>query len=256
MRGMTSDFTDDAFLGGRLSILQPARGHRAGIDAVLLAAAIPVGPSATVLDVGSGSGVVGLCIATRVPGVRVTGVEIDGDLVALANVNAERCGLHDRARFTEGDVLGPSSRLEAAGLMRELYSATVSNPPFHEAGRGTVSCEASRRRASHMPAVDFDRWVGAMTGLTAPGGLIGLVNRAEAIGQLVSALENRFGDIQLLPVHPRASDPAHRLILLARKGSRAPTRLLPGLVLHDASSAFTPEVEAILRDGEGLRAFR
>jgi tRNA1(Val) A37 N6-methylase TrmN6 len=253
---MTSDFTDDAFLGGRLRILQPVHGHRAGIDAVLLAAAIPVGPSDTVLDVGSGSGVVGLCIATRVPGVRVTGIEIDGELVALANVNAERCGLHDRARFTEGDILGPSSHLEAAGLTRELYSATVSNPPFYETGRGTVSSEASRGRASHMPAFDLDRWVRAMTDLTAPGGLIGLVNRAEAIRQLVSALENRFGDIQLLPVHPRANDPAHRLILLARKGSRAPIRILPGLVLHDASNAFTTEVEAILRGGEGLRAFR
>ncbi|MEO0916318.1 MAG: methyltransferase, partial [Pseudomonadota bacterium] len=58
--------TDNAFLGGRLQVLQPAVGYRAGADPVLLAAAVDAGPGHSVLDVGCGVGTALLCLGTRV----------------------------------------------------------------------------------------------------------------------------------------------------------------------------------------------
>jgi len=104
------DVTEDAFLGGALSILQPRKGYRAGIDAVLLAAAVPVVENRVerVLDAGAGAGVVGLCIARRVSTAQVTLVENDPFLVELARANVARNSLRERVIVVAADVTGPA----------------------------------------------------------------------------------------------------------------------------------------------------
>lgn len=69
---------------------------------------------------------------------------------------------------------------------------------------------------------------------------------------MLVALDQRFGAIRILPLHPRAGDPAHRVIVEGTKGSRAPLQLLSGFVLHVEGNGFTPAAEAILKGGAGL----
>ena len=88
--------TTDDFLGGRIGVLQPKGGHRAGSDAVFLAAAVPARAGMRVLDVGAGVGVAGLCVLARVPSAELTAIEIDARLCALAAKNAERNGFGDK----------------------------------------------------------------------------------------------------------------------------------------------------------------
>jgi tRNA1(Val) A37 N6-methylase TrmN6 len=245
--------SDDAFLGGSLHILQPQEGYRAGLDAVLLAAAAPVQEGrARVLDVGAGAGVVGLAVAHRMADASVTLVERDPELADLARANAARNALEQRVHVIEADVMRPLRESEALAALAESFHHVLANPPFHREGRGTASGDARKAAAHAMPDGSLDRWVRFMAAMARPGGTATLIHRAEALGDIQAALVGRFGGVLVLPIHPREGEPASRVLVQGTKGSRTPLRLLPGLVLHNATQGFRPEVEAILRRGAPL----
>lgn len=246
--------TEDAFLGGALTILQPRAGYRAGIDAVLLAAAVPVegGREERVLDAGAGVGVVGLCIARRVPTAHVDLVENEPQLATLARQNVARNNLQDRVKVFEADLAGPAAALAAAGIAAEAYAHVAANPPFHVEGRGRRPKHGIKAAAHAMPAGSLGRWVRFLTRVTAPGGSLTLVHRPEVLSELLPLLDGRFGAIKILPLHPRAGEPAVRILVQARKGSRAPLTLLCGRVLHNDDHSFRPEIADVLRRGAAL----
>lgn len=248
------DVTEDAFLGGALSLFQPRQGYRAGLDAVLLAAAVPVRGEAPerVLDAGSGVGVVGLCVARRVPATNVALVENEPRLAALARRNVLHNDLADRVEVVEADVTAPGSVLEALGLKSDAFDHVVANPPYHEEGRGRRPKHPIKAAAHAMPAEDLQRWVQFLTRVAAPGGSLTLIHRPDVLPHLLPVLKGRFGGLKILPIHPRVSEPAVRVIVQGRKGSRAPLAILPGVVLHDENNRFRPEIVDILRNGAGL----
>lgn len=245
--------SEDGFLGGRLRVLQPEAGYRAGIDAVMLAASVPCAPGDDVFEAGIGTGVAALCLARRVSGVRITGVEIAADYASLAEENARRNGLAGAVTVIGGDVReatrGGLPQCPPPGSFRHVFA----NPPYFEAGRVRHSPVGDKARAHAMTADDLESWVKVMAAMAAPRGVITLIHRAQALGRILAALERRAGDVRVMGLYPRADRPASRVIVQAVKGSRAEPKLMHGLVLHGAGSGFTPEAEAILRDGEALR---
>lgn len=244
--------TDDAFLGGALQILQPETGYRAGLDAVMLAAAVGTEEASTLLDVGAGVGTAGLCVAKRISSATVTLFEKEPALVRLAIENVQRNGLSDRMRVVEGDVGLSAESAQAIGLEAESFQCVIANPPFHDLAAGTLSADRLKAAAHAMAEDSLERWVRFMARMAAPGGSGVLIHKAEALPRLLEALEGRFGGLQILPLHPNASASAHRAIVIGRKGSRAPLELLPGFVLHAANGAFTVQAQAILRAGGAL----
>ena len=246
--------SDDAFLDGALEILQPQEGYRAGLDAVLLAASAPVqeGRGQQVLDVGAGAGVVGLAVARRIEDAAVTLVERDAELAVLARANIARNDLSARVQLLVGDVTHPLRELEELAPLAESFDHVLANPPFHTQGRGTAAGAALKAAGHAMPDGNLDRWVRFMAAMARPGGTVTLIHRAEALGQILQALTTRFGGILVLPIHPREGEPASRILVQGTKGSRAPLRLLAGLVLHNPDQGFTAEVEAVLRHGAAL----
>lgn len=240
--------TEDAFLGGRITLRQPRRGHRSGLEAVLIAAACPVQAGETVLDLGAGVGAAGLCALARVEGSRAVLVEADAGLCDLASANAAANGLAPRVRVLCCDVVNPAPNARAAAAQADH---AVCNPPFYDAGSARIS--AARAAAHALSRPDLDAWFRFAAGCLKPGGTLTLVHRAEALGRVLAGLDRRFGDIRLLPIHPRPGRAATRILLLARKGSRAPATLLPGLVLHpEDGHGFTPHLEAVLREAAPL----
>ena len=137
------DNTSDAFLGGRISVLQPGKGHRSGSDAVWLQAAVPARRGEKVLDAGAGVGVAGLCLLARVPGSVVTAVDIDPELCALAEANGARNGFAERFTAIEADVTAPQNVLCAKGLVAEGYDHVMANPPYYDEGSGAYLRPAS-----------------------------------------------------------------------------------------------------------------
>jgi tRNA1(Val) A37 N6-methylase TrmN6 len=247
--------TDDAFLGGALNILQPAAGYRAGLDAVMLAAAVCVKrEGARVLDVGAGVGTAGMCIARRVPGASVTLLEREPALVRLAAENARRNGMAERVGVVAGEVGLAAAALQRLGLTDASFDHVVANPPFHSRDAGTLAADALKAGAHAMADADLEHWARFMARMAAPGGALTLIHKVEALPSLLAVLEGRFGALTLLPLHPRAREPAHRLIVTGTKGSRAPLSLLPGFILHEDDGAFTSQAQAILRGCAALQA--
>lgn len=241
-----SSIVTDAFLGGRLRLRQPDKGHRAGTDAVLLAAAAPADFSGFALDVGAGVGAAGLALALERPASRIGLVENDAFAAALARENLALNGMAGRGLVFEADVLSPPCR-RAAGLYDECAGLVISNPPFMDPGRARLSPEPGKRRAHAMqmegPAA-LAAWIAASLALVAPGGVFILIHRPDALPVILESLTKRAGGIVILPVHPRREAPAVRILVRGKKGSRAPTSIAPSLVLHEGL-AFTEAAETI-----------
>lgn len=239
-------------LGGRLRLLQPRRGHRFGHDAVLLAAATPGSAGEHAVELGAGVGAAGLALARRVPGLRITLVEIAPDLVAAAAENAARNGLADRVAALRLDVAVPGAGWAAAGLPAGSADRVLTNPPFHDSTTRSASPDPERRRAHVAEAALLGTWIAAAARLLRPGGTLSLIWPADGLSEVLERLAGRFGGIALLPVHGRAGQPAIRVLVRAVRGGRAPLVLWPGLVLNDAEGRPTPGAETVLRGGEAL----
>jgi len=241
--------TDDGFLGHALSILQPRAGYRAGIDAVMLAAAIPARSGELAVEAGCGVGVAALCLAHRVDGLLVSGCDAEADLVRLAGVNAVRNGLDQRVRFAQTVIGGAAVDTIAAP---ESADHVFANPPYHEAGRTRPSADPLKARAHAFVDGDLEAWLRAMTAALRPDGSLTVIYPAQELGRLLALLGSRVGATRIFPLFPRVGAAASRVIVQGRKGSRAPAELLPGLMLHGDGHGFTDEAEAVLRHGSAL----
>jgi tRNA1(Val) A37 N6-methylase TrmN6 len=244
------DDAGDAILGGRLRLRQLRAGHRVGLDAVLLSAAAGA-PARLIVDVGAGVGAVGLALLTRWPEARADLVEIDPALAALARKNARLNDVSDRVRIFETDLFD-ASQLRARGLNGGEADLVVTNPPFFEASAVRASPNPIRARAHVFDSTAsggdaLQAWIVAALALLAPGGRFQLVHRSEALRTILAAFGRRLGAVAVRPVHPRSEADAIRILVGGIKGSKAPMRILPGLVLHEASGAFTPLAEALHR---------
>jgi tRNA1(Val) A37 N6-methylase TrmN6 len=244
--------TDDAVLGGRLKLYQPARGHRVGHDAILLAASTAAAAGDVAVDLGAGVGAAGLALALRVPGVSVRLVELDAELADLAARNAARNGLASRVTAHALDVAAPLADFAAVGLAPATAERVLMNPPFHDADRAQASPDARRRTAYLASPGALATWIGTAARLLRPDGTLTLIWRADGLGELSGLLEGAFGAVTVQPVHPKPAAPAIRVLARATKGSRAPSGLLPGLVLNDRDGRPTAEAEAVLRGVQAL----
>jgi tRNA1(Val) A37 N6-methylase TrmN6 len=239
--------TEDTLLGGGVRLFQPRRGYRAGVDAVLLAAAVPDKAGPRVLELGCGVGAATLCLARREPDWTVTGLEVQPEMAGLArrNVEANDCG--DRVAILDGDLLRPPAGLKAGG-----FDGVMMNPPYQEADHGPLPPHAGRATAHVEGEAVLADWIGTGLRLLKTRGRLVLIHRADRMAEIMTALEGRAGGIEVLPLWPGGGKPAKRVIVRARKGGRAPLTLLPGLVLHQADGSYTPEAEAIFREGAAI----
>jgi tRNA1(Val) A37 N6-methylase TrmN6 len=238
----------DLFLGGRLRLLQPARGHRSGGDAMLLVAAARslMTEGAAVADFGAGVGAVGLSLALCGAG-RALLVEIDPELGALAEENARANGLENRATVAVCDVARLGSADGPGGFVAESHDLVAANPPFDDIRRHRVSPDAAKAVAHGADDELMERWTKAAARMLKPGGVFVIIHRAEALGDLLPVLARRFGDLRVRPVHPNDQAPAARVLVAGRKGRRGALALLPPLVMHGPDGRFTEEADAAQR---------
>lgn len=244
---MDMKLSDDKLLGGRLTLLQPEHGHRAGIDAVLLAAAVPAKTGELVLEGGTGVGSAGLCLAKRVQGIRIDAIEIDPGLAQLAAQNAERNGLKAVMEIHCGDIAAPPYR-----LMPGAYDHVFMNPPFQEELASSASPQPGRVQAHQEGAAVLIDWIKFAVNMSRAAGCITMIHRADRLDDILAALKGRAGGCQVFPLWPGADKPAKRVIIRAYKGNAGPLQLHPGLVLHETEKKYTDAAEAVLRHAQPL----
>jgi tRNA1(Val) A37 N6-methylase TrmN6 len=245
------DVSEDAVLGGRLILRQPRKGHRVGHDAILLAAACPARPCERVVELGAGIGAAGLAVAQRVDDLKLTLLEIDPALAALARGNAERNRLAARTSVICLDVTAsPAGFLDRGAPPRGQADHVLMNPPFNP--EHNPSPDRSRRLARTGAEGMLQRWAETAAWLLRPGGTLTLIWRADGLDAVLAALAGLFGGVSILPIHSRPGAPAIRVLVRALKESRAPLAVLPGLLLTDDQGRPTPAAEAVLREGAVL----
>jgi tRNA1(Val) A37 N6-methylase TrmN6 len=241
----SGDFTDDAFLGGQLRLRQPKSGHRAGHDAILLAAATSAQPGNRVVDFGAGVGTAGLAVARRVAGIEIVLVEIDAQLAELARDNAASNGLP--ATVVVLDIASSAEDFVGAGLPPDSADVVLMNPPFNDPARHRSSPDKAREIAHVATGTTLACWIHAARRMLKSGGVLTLIWRADALPEILAALDRGFGSLGILPVHGDAATPAIRVLVRAIKGGKAPAVLYPGLMLNNAPSAESNrEVQNIL----------
>ncbi|MGB7321442.1 MAG: methyltransferase [Albidovulum sp.] len=245
-----NELTEDGFLGGRLRISQPRDGYRAAMDPVLLAAAVPARAGDTVLELGCGAGVASLCLASRVPGLALTGLELQSGYAALARANATV----NQIMFTveEGDLEAMPLSIRA-----QSFDHVIANPPYYPIGGGTRATDKGREMALRE-ALPLAKWVDAGLKRLKPGGWLTFIQAADRLGDLLSALPAKAGSTVVLPLTSRQGRDANRVIMRARKGARGAFRLAAPVILHDGQmhssdgDDYSAIARSVLRDGEAL----
>ena len=239
-------FTRDAYYGGLLSLWQPAAGARAGSDALFLAAAVPAQAGEQVLELGSGIGSASLALARRVSGLEMRGVEIEADLIVLAERNAHENNLSGQVSFFSMD-------LEAQGTAEAIVSQfgrfdhVMANPPFFDRARSSEPKGRYRARARRASSESLDRWLEVAGQVCRMGGSVTVIWRQDRVDELEKAVSRDFGKISILPLVARSGQPAKRILLQAWKGAAFSYQRLPDLVLHGTDGRYLPAIDCLLR---------
>lgn len=247
VKTLPHDIVENGVLNGRVRLRQPARGYRAGMDAALLAAAVPAEAGQRVIEAGCGAGAVLMQIAARRPGIMLTGLERDPAMAALAVENAALNEVAGTTAIRQGDV---AAGFRVLGV--EPADWAVSNPPFFD-DAGALRAPAEGKRGAWMADDGLKAWTEFLLKAVKEGGRIVVVHRADRLADLLALLGEKAGSLAIRPIHPFADEPAKRVLVHAIKTGRAPLRLLPPLVLHDRDGAkHTDQAEAILRGEAAL----
>jgi tRNA1(Val) A37 N6-methylase TrmN6 len=237
-------YTEDAFLGGQLRLRQPKSGHRAGHDAMLLAAATAARPGDRVVEFGAGVGAAGLALARRVAEIRLVLVEIDAALAGLAESNAAANAIP--ADVIVLDVTSEAAAFAAAGLAPDSADVVLMNPPFNDSARHRASPDMARASAHVATAATLESWIHASRRILKSGGILTLIWRADGLAEVLAALDRGFGSLKILPVHGDPTMPANRVLIRAAKGGKAPAEIHPGLMLNEASTVPNKWLQEIL----------
>jgi tRNA1(Val) A37 N6-methylase TrmN6 len=245
---VTADLSCDAFLGGRVQLWQPLSGYRAGVDPVLLAASVPAKSGETVLDLGCGVGAAALCLGERVPGLTLTGVEVQPEYADLARRNGQgrlevfTCDLTDMP----------------LDLRQRQFDHVIANPPYFKASARRAARDAGREVALGEDT-PLGEWVRVAAKRLVPKGLAHFIHRAERLPDLLTAMHETLGSIEVLPLSPRVGRAAELVIVRARKSGRAAFRLHAPLVLHEGprhardGDSYVPLIRNVLRCGDALK---
>ena len=236
--------SEDRILDGRVILNQPLEGYRAAVDPVLLAAAVRADHGEKALDLGCGAGAAMLCLAARIPGLAIDGLELQGELADLARQNVAANGFADRLNVFFGDILNPPAELEFEG-----YDHVFANPPYMSGDRGNHPPNESKRLAHVESDADLEDWVDAALKFCRRKGSLTFIYRADRLAELLIGLEDRAGEVTVFPLWPKDGEIASRVIVRARKGIKSPMQLMSGLTLHQNDGSYTPAADAALKGG-------
>lgn len=240
-----NEYTNDYLLNLKVKIFQPVNGYRASTDAVLLSSLVDkLGPQDSVLDVGSGTGAVSLCLAHRFQqqAPQINGIEIQPELAQLSNFSSQENGFSSFLKYVNADI-------NSAGLpfSNGSFSHVITNPPY--AFADMPSPNPSKAKAHNLRPTDLTGWIRFCLKMLKPFGHFFMVNRAEALTETLSALNGRAGKMLVIPIYSKKGQNAKRILICAQKDSKAPLAISPGIIVHEADGTYSPEAHKILRDG-------
>jgi len=243
---MGKNSTIDDFLGGKIKIIQPEVGYRAGLDAVALAAAVAAQQGHKILDVGCGVGTSFLCAAYHNPEAFFTGLETQQDLVILAQRNILLNEKLRTCQVLQGSIAASSL------IMPHSFDGVMTNPPYFTEKTSTPSPTVSKAMA-HIESLSLKDWLSFCIKALKPRGILTLIYPTDRLHEVLASLVGKIGDIHLYPLWPKVETPSKRFILRGRKQLKTGVTLNSGLVVHNTDGTFTSETKAILEGNQTIK---
>jgi len=237
----------DDMIGGGIHLLQPKSGYRVSMDTIMLQASVPANAGERVLEPGTGTAAAALCLARRMPGVAVTGLEIQPALERIARQNVAYNDLSERVNILGGCITNPPEILSEG-----QFDHVMVNPPYLDPGAALSSPTATKDKAHMNSTATLYDWLNFSINMLKHKGSLSVVFRADRMHDLIYLLHGRVGELTICPLWPRAGSPAKRIIIQGRKGLHGVTCMSQGLALHGCVDRYTPEAEKILRAGAAL----
>jgi tRNA1Val (adenine37-N6)-methyltransferase len=241
--------TLDTLWKGRIKLYQSRSGYRASLDAVLLAAFVTIRERDKIVDLGTGSGVVALLIASMHASSTIVGIEVQEAMAERAARNVRLNQFESRVRIVCSDL-----RAVAENFKPESFSLVTANPPYRRAGSGRVSADAEKKIARHETSATLADFVAAAAYLLPIKGRIAVIHPAERTTDLLTTMRS-FGiePKRLRMVHSFRAAEASLVLVEGVKGGRESVKVLSPLVLYSEDNRYTPEIGALLAGEHALK---
>lgn len=231
-----------------MKIVQPSKGYRFSVEAVILSRFAALRGGSVLVDLGCGSGVVGLCLLHLLPDSRLVGIDVIEDHIARARVGASLNGWSERARFEVCDV-----RSVGAHLGKLQADLVVSNPPFRSPDSSKVSTDQILAVARNELQGKLKDFTDAASFVLRKGGSLCIVYPASRLEYLMeSAGASGFNPVALRFIHPRVGERASFVLYHAVKGSGKSFSVENPLILHrdvGDNRKYSEEAEGLIGPG-------
>lgn len=241
MKELFKDLSTDKVLGGSISLLQPKKGFRVGIDSILLSSSIK--KFTNCLELGSGSGVISICLASRINDSKILGVEKNKLLVEIAKRNLVNNDLsRSKINFQHFDIMGK----EFSKIYNSFFDRVIMNPPYFNEAKINLSKNYNKASAKYLNASSLNDWIEIAYKKLEKKGYLNFIYRTGDLSNVLTLLDSKWGDIKIFPLWPQIQKPSKLFLIQARKDSKAETNLLPGLVLHNEDGSYTNDCNNVL----------
>ncbi len=235
--------TKDFLLNKKVQILQPINGYRASSDAVILSAMLEsFDKEQKILDMGSGTGAISLCLAKRLKNAKVLGLEIQDELINLSNESAKINGFQNRVEFVKHNI--KEKRIE----MHDKFDICVTNPPYSEVDMR--SPKDYKATAHNFDGLTLKDWINFGIRALKPRGKLYMINRAEALSEIISIIYGKMGAIKVVPIYSKAGEDAKRIVIIAQKDSKKALVIDKGIVVHNNDGSYSLDANKILLEGK------
>ncbi|PIE34889.1 SAM-dependent methyltransferase [candidate division KSB3 bacterium] len=229
---------------GNLQCLQPQKGYRFSLDAILLADFLSVKPDERLIDLGTGNGIIPLLVSVLHPVRQIVGLELQGRLQDLAQRNVRMNNLESRIHIRQGDLKEVSQMFHVGE-----FDVLCSNPPYRKIGSGRINPRSEQAIARHEIACQLEDLLTAAKFLIKPGGRVYLIYLPERLGELVSELRRyRLEPKKIRCVHTALQTPASLVLIESQRDASSGLALLPPLFLYDRDNIYSDEAKQILRE--------
>lgn len=235
--------TNDTLFNGQLICRQHKHGYRFSVDAVLVAHFVAPGPNDRILDLGCGSGVIGLILAYRYKGVSLVGVEIQDELFNLTRENIDNNDLNERFTVLSGDF-----RQVSVLLKPESFDQVISNPPYRMQGRGKVNPGSQKARARHEIDSTLSDVIQAAAYAVKNRGRVTMVYPARSSVALIAELKKfKLEPKKIQPVYSYPDSPGASLVLIQaiKNGGEEVTLLPPFYIYTEKNGPYTDEMQQL-----------
>lgn len=228
-----------------LKIIQNTEGFCFGIDSVLLTEfAKDMKKNKTIVDLGTGTGIIGILLTKKVEASKVIGVELQKDVAQMAKRSVELNNLQNVMQIVNEDV-------HSLSLEKNSFDYIVTNPPYKKKGTGIINKEDKQLISRHETTVNLEEWIEVASNLLKDNGAIYMVHRPERLNEIIQDLRKyKLEPKRIRFVYPKKNKDANLVLIKAVKYANEFLKVEKPLIIYNEDGSYTDEILKIYEEGK------